>query len=145
MVCIRLLEKWVLYGQFCMEFLNSSNSLLYRIMDAKYGGCSRQLNESRGSSSSWKILCDGVKSNAPIIRCKVGGGDSSNVLKDVWVLDRSFNKWPTFFADSINSHMIVVKFIMDGIWNKDELNKFFGEQFVLLICQIQIILELDKN
>ncbi|KAL0928564.1 hypothetical protein M5K25_000458 [Dendrobium thyrsiflorum] len=97
------------------------------------------------SSSSWKVIWNGWKSLSKVVRWKIALGSSINVLRDVWILDKSLEKWPTFFAGMEDDLLNVDAFIKDGIWNSDRLKMFFGEELWDIITSIRIYPELIED
>ncbi|KAI0496404.1 hypothetical protein KFK09_022720 [Dendrobium nobile] len=126
------------------RFLNNKDSLLHRTLAPKYGTRFGK-SEIKKFSSSWKILCNGGKVLDPFIRWKVANGDSINVFKDKWILDRSNNEWPTFVVPQGDGELFLNNFIEDGIWNEDKLKKIFGKELVDLILKIKIYPNQDKD
>ncbi|PKU66292.1 Putative ribonuclease H protein [Dendrobium catenatum] len=92
------LEKWqsALRARLAWAMIENPDSLLNKVLVAKYGSdvwCS--VTESN-VYITWKIIQDGAKALHHIIRWKIGDGQSINVLNDTWILDRKIADWPTF-------------------------------------------------
>ncbi|KAL0920037.1 hypothetical protein M5K25_009143 [Dendrobium thyrsiflorum] len=109
-----------------------------RRLDPKYGSDKMFCNLRKGSSNTWKIILSGAKALAPVIKWKVKDGLSIDVFKDIWILDKCLNKWPTFVSVQHNEDMDLGCFIEHGCWNIDKLKMWFGIELVNLICQVKI-------
>ncbi|KAL0917907.1 hypothetical protein M5K25_013013 [Dendrobium thyrsiflorum] len=126
-----------LRAKLAWNLLTERESLFYRMMGTMHG--SRSLNSSSkiGGSASRKIVVDGAKALDPIIRWKIADGGSVNVFND------SLVKWPTFVLSEVCPDWMVEVFILDEAWNKEELQNFFGEELLVLICYTKIYPEQD--
>ncbi|KAL0921359.1 hypothetical protein M5K25_008423 [Dendrobium thyrsiflorum] len=91
-------SREVMRAKFAWNLHTHPNSMLNKSLSASYGGDVLHAVPKRNYSSSWKILMSGANALCPIVRWKVGTGNVINILEDIWVLDRSFSKWPTFIA-----------------------------------------------
>ncbi|XP_020672260.1 uncharacterized protein LOC110092181 [Dendrobium catenatum] len=133
-----------LRARLSWRFLNNKESLLHRTLAPKYG--TRFGNSGiKKFSSSWKILCNGGKVLDPFIIWKVANGNSINVYKDKWILDRRINEWPTFVIPQGDREIFLNRFIEDGIWNEDNLKQNFGKDMVDLILKIKIDPNQDED
>lgn len=82
----------------------------------------------RGDSKVWKIIKDGRRALANIIRWRVANGMAIETLTHVWIDNIPLNKWPvtsntnqlegTFVSDLINEN---------GKWNVEKLNQFLAK------------------
>ncbi|KAL0918953.1 hypothetical protein M5K25_011004 [Dendrobium thyrsiflorum] len=126
------------FGKMCRNFIrnkqNGNQGLHYVAWDvlckAKIGEAMdfiQQLQKviwnakiKSGSSVTWEIIINGAKSLRPIVRWNVSIEYSINILKDVWIPDRSIDKWPKWQ------------------WNVDQLEKCFGTQLIDLIQQVEL-------
>ncbi|KAI0524596.1 hypothetical protein KFK09_003973 [Dendrobium nobile] len=68
-----------------------------------------------------------------IVRWTVGDGKAINVYEDIWVLDKSFQYWPTFVKQMKSNSLLVENFLKNGVWNTLKLKEFFGEELIKLI------------
>ncbi|KAL0927709.1 hypothetical protein M5K25_001909 [Dendrobium thyrsiflorum] len=127
------------------RYIHERNSLLHKVLEPKYGARLEDVGARKGGSAAWKIINDGGKYLKSIVRWNVANGSSINVFKDVWIWDKSVNRWPTFVAISGSEDLTVDKLMVDGSWNEGELQKLFGEELVKVICQVQIRLELCQD
>ncbi|XP_028556427.1 uncharacterized protein LOC114581139 [Dendrobium catenatum] len=132
-------------AKFAWNLVLNPNSLLNRILIAKYGNDWWRSDSWRCGSSSWKIIASGWKDLKGFIRWKVVNGRSINVLKDVWILEKCLNKWPTFVAVFEDDNSTLDCFIQEGSWNREKLPLFFGEDLVKLICNIQICQDSESD
>ncbi|KAI0526806.1 hypothetical protein KFK09_002397 [Dendrobium nobile] len=85
-----------LSAKFVRKLLDKPDTLLNRNLLAKYGVKWWDTGNSRGGSTSWKIISSGWNTLKNFVRWKVGDGSKINVLRDIWILDKSLLKWPTF-------------------------------------------------
>ncbi|XP_028552979.1 uncharacterized protein LOC114580244 [Dendrobium catenatum] len=85
-------------------------------------------------SIAWKIIKDGGASLKPIVRWEIANGRLTNVYSDIWILDKTLNKWPTFVNSLLHEDTNVDKLISGNLWNSAELNAYFGKELVDLIC-----------
>ncbi|PKU84413.1 Putative ribonuclease H protein [Dendrobium catenatum] len=124
------LEKWqsALRARLAWDMIQNSESLLNKVLIAKYGSdvwCS--VTESN-VSITWKIIQDGAKALHPIIRWKIGDGQSINVLNDMWILDRKIANWPTFvnmeMVDNVNVSSLLDSSLQ---WDMKAMEDCFGK------------------
>ncbi|KAI0510916.1 hypothetical protein KFK09_011527 [Dendrobium nobile] len=99
-------------SKLAWNFIQKPQSLLHRVLAARYGndvmnGVQRKIN-----STAWRILVDGGKCLKMAVRWSIGKGDKVNVLNDTWILDRCFNKWPTFIDCNALDGVYVQHFIL---------------------------------
>ncbi|KAI0503826.1 hypothetical protein KFK09_014769 [Dendrobium nobile] len=92
----------------------------------------------RSRSVSWKLICNGGNFLKPIVRWSIGNESSVNVLKDTWIFDKGLMFWPTFINPMLEDDQLVERFIINGVWNVQELQEFFGKDLLKLITSIQI-------
>ncbi|KAI0530840.1 hypothetical protein KFK09_000388 [Dendrobium nobile] len=97
----------------------------------------RRLN----SSSTWKLMLSGAKALRQIVRWIIKDGTSVNIMKDIWILDKRLDSWPTFIANEIGNLTNLSSFISEGVWIPEKLQEFFGEEMLKVICNIKIELE----
>ncbi|XP_020673467.1 uncharacterized protein LOC110093053 [Dendrobium catenatum] len=127
-----------LRARLTCNYLHKPESLFHRTVRAKYGTDVMNGSHMKTSSSAWKILLDGGRNLRNVVKWKVGNDCKINVLKDVWLLDKCMDMWPTFANCAALEDMIVQHLISDGSWNYDLLQQLFHTDLVLLISQIQI-------
>ncbi|KAL0928589.1 hypothetical protein M5K25_000490 [Dendrobium thyrsiflorum] len=85
-----------LRAKLAWKITQDKDSLLFKILGAKYGMKCGGIGFRRGSSSAGKIIYNGMKALKSVVRWKVINGCSIYILDDIWILDKSLNKWPTF-------------------------------------------------
>ncbi|PKU83444.1 Putative ribonuclease H protein [Dendrobium catenatum] len=85
-----------LRAKFALNFITKSNSLLNRILRAKYGNDLWNDANRNYYSSTWKLIQKGAESLFPVLRWKIADGKRVDTFKDIWILDKSIDKWPTF-------------------------------------------------
>ncbi|KAI0502540.1 hypothetical protein KFK09_017493 [Dendrobium nobile] len=125
-------------AKFFWNFIEKIESLLNQNLKAKYGSDIWNAEIKRESSSTWRIIVNGAMSLRPIVRWEVANGKSVNALNDVWILDMSLLKWPTFVVDLEDVGYGLNSFIFDGSWDVAQLKKYFGKDLVELILQVPI-------
>ncbi|XP_020702482.1 uncharacterized protein LOC110114071 [Dendrobium catenatum] len=124
--------------KFSWDFFMKTDSLLYNVLRNKYGKDIWNDPVKNACSPTWKIITIGAFFLRNIVRWNISNGKSINWMLDSWVLDKSFSKWPTFVNTIESSNYNLCNFILDGVWNMNQLQVFFGEQLVELISQIPI-------
>ncbi|KAL0912002.1 hypothetical protein M5K25_017943 [Dendrobium thyrsiflorum] len=97
-----------LRAKFAWSFINKPDSLLNRSLLAKYDNQVWESVYRRNASATWKILLNGAKFLQPLIRWKVSSGASIDTVKDVWILDKSICRWPTFVAELDESSNVLL-------------------------------------
>ncbi|PKU85468.1 Putative ribonuclease H protein [Dendrobium catenatum] len=127
---LRAKLAWM-YGQ-------QKDSLMHKILFPKYGPINGGEAARRRGSVTWKILCNGEKYLKPIVRWSVGNGRSIQAYKDIWLLDKSFERCHTFVNSMEDFNQAVDKFIINGEWDVMELQKHFGMELVQMIKTIKI-------
>ncbi|KAL0907914.1 hypothetical protein M5K25_022368 [Dendrobium thyrsiflorum] len=97
-------------------------------------------------SRAWQILQDGWRSLKGVIRWKIGNGDSVSILKDIWLLDRRLEDWPTFYSTTIDESGRVGDLLQDGRWKEHVIRELFGPCLADLILSISVfsVSEVDK-
>ncbi|KAI0503911.1 hypothetical protein KFK09_014857 [Dendrobium nobile] len=89
-------------------------------------------------SSSWKLLKDGCKMLKPIVRWTLVDDEDVDVFKDIWILDKCINRWPTFVVPHDDEAVFVKELIQNGCWNVPKSLNMFGTYLVCLILQVKI-------
>ncbi|KAI0522478.1 hypothetical protein KFK09_004857 [Dendrobium nobile] len=80
-----------LRSKLAWNFIQKPQSLLHRVMAARYGNDVMNGGQRKINSTAWKILVDGGKCLKMAVRWSIGKGDKVNVLNDTWILDRCFS------------------------------------------------------
>ncbi|PKU70997.1 Putative ribonuclease H protein [Dendrobium catenatum] len=135
-----------LRARLAWNFLKHPNTLLNRLLIAKYGDNPWVDSTGRNTSVSWRIIQDGASSLRPILRWSVGNGSCIDVFKDVWILDKRLDLWPTFFCRDAEEPCSVSQFL-DGShgWNRRAVFQTFGEVLGARIIEIPVGGELEKD
>ncbi|PKU68488.1 Putative ribonuclease H protein [Dendrobium catenatum] len=129
-----------LRAKLAWKYMKDHDSLLHKYLFPKYGSCWKAENRNKSISTAWKIIKDGSKSLKDIVSWNVSNGHSIDVFEDIWIWDKSLNKWPTF----VNTHEIgndaikVDCLISDNQWSITDLKKYFGKDLMDLILNINI-------
>ncbi|KAL0927631.1 hypothetical protein M5K25_001822 [Dendrobium thyrsiflorum] len=125
-------------------------SELANFFEAKWGSKSAYGNSLDSvvhkPSRAWHILQDGWRSLKRVVRWKIGNGDSISILKDIWLLDRRLEDWPTFYSTTIDESGRVGDLLQDGRWKEQEIRDLFGPCLADLILSISVfsVYEVDK-
>lgn len=75
----------------------------------------------------------------------MASGSSVNILRDVWIIEKTIARWPTFIVVLDGEFPSLDNFVVDGNWNKTELEKYFWSSLIEIILQIQIFFELGGH
>ncbi|PKU68225.1 Putative ribonuclease H protein [Dendrobium catenatum] len=127
-----------LRAKLVWKFYNEPNSLLSKSIYAKHGNQFLHSVRSHNSSPTWKLYLSGAKALKHIVKWNIMDGVSINIMKDIWLLDRKLECWPTFISNDIDNISNLSNFITEGTWNAEELKKYFGFDLVNLICNQKI-------
>ncbi|PKU83280.1 Putative ribonuclease H protein [Dendrobium catenatum] len=74
------------------RMIQKLDSLLSRVVTAKYGNNVWKSKCKSNTSVTWKVLNEGAKYLKPLLRWRVANGRSIDVVNDIWLLDKSFNE-----------------------------------------------------
>ncbi|XP_020701549.1 uncharacterized protein LOC110113341 [Dendrobium catenatum] len=124
--------------KFPWSLISNPGSLLNRILIAKYGRNFCFSESKLGCSPTWKILNNGGKFLQQIVKWKVSDGKSINTTKDIWILDKSIDRWPTYVSNLLDEQCCLRYFLHNGSWNIQMLNQSFGKELVDLISTVPI-------
>ncbi|PKU67952.1 Putative ribonuclease H protein [Dendrobium catenatum] len=127
-----------LRAKLVWKFHNEPNSLLSKSIYAKHGKQFLHPMRSQNPSPTWKLYLSGAKALKNIVKWKIKDGISINIMKDIWLLDRKLECWPTFISNDIDNIPNLSNFITEGSWNAEKLSKYFGVDLVKLICNQKI-------
>lgn len=126
-----------LRAKLALKVIQDIDSLLFKLLGTQFCfDCGEVI--CRKESCSYKIIGNGMEFLKPVIRWKVGTGCSIDIFNDIWILDKSLNKCPTFVAIPERGNLTVDKLIIDGKWNVGELKILFGEDLICLVRRIHI-------
>ncbi|XP_020698061.1 uncharacterized protein LOC110110777, partial [Dendrobium catenatum] len=141
-------SSWMgpLRARIAWDFINKHQNLFQRCMRHKYGAWPWRVEQRRGESNGWKIICNGAESLVGSLRWKVCNGEDIDMINHVWIQDYAICSWPTFCNIELAEGSRVEEFIMtDGEWDRDRLRLFFGESLAELICEVKIWSELHAD
>ncbi|KAI0493884.1 hypothetical protein KFK09_024010 [Dendrobium nobile] len=127
-----------LHARLAWRFIQEEKSLLHSVMDIKYGNKLMKENPNGNKSTAFKILNEGFNSLYPIVKWDIANGKSVDAFKDIWILDKSINNWPTYMSPVEDDQFMVEDFISNGNWDEKNLKKVFGKELVDMIMKIQI-------
>ncbi|KAI0496077.1 hypothetical protein KFK09_022384 [Dendrobium nobile] len=93
----------------------------------------------------WKIILNGTKFLHQIVRWKVSNGCSINTIEDVWIFDKSIDRWTMFVIEFNQDTEILKGFIREGKWDVSKLKQFFWQQLIEVILSVPIHSELQND
>ncbi|KAI0524574.1 hypothetical protein KFK09_003951 [Dendrobium nobile] len=131
--------------KFTWSLVKKEDSLLNKVLRAKYGIKIWETSTHKNSSTSLKIMSSGAQFLHKITRWKIASGKAINIMEDVWILDKRLNRWPTFIAVGNFDFPPLESFLNNGVWNKVLLLEFFGKSLVEIITQILIYPEMGED
>ncbi|XP_020675527.1 uncharacterized protein LOC110094603, partial [Dendrobium catenatum] len=128
-----------LRARLAWGILQDKESLLSRMVTAKYGDNLWEHLAGRNISSTWRILCDGAAALRPILRWEIGDGSRIDVLNDTWIKNRDLAHWPSF-VDVAALEGQTVQWLLDenSGWRRDRLCEVFGDSLAQYISSIQL-------
>ncbi|XP_028556243.1 uncharacterized protein LOC110114731 [Dendrobium catenatum] len=134
----------LLRARLAWRFYQNPSSLLFKCLTAKQASNIWNGKSKQGQSAARSIISNGVSFLKPIIRWKISNGANINMMDDIWLFDKNFNKWP-MLADCIGlENLTLQNFLTDGHWNYIELNRYFNPYLVNLIVT-HCIIQNDDN
>ncbi|XP_028555486.1 uncharacterized protein LOC110110911 [Dendrobium catenatum] len=134
-----------LKAKLAWNFLKKPHSLLNKSLSIKYGRKVWDVERRPNSSPSWRLIFSGAKMLRHIVKWCIKDGSSINIMKDNWIMDRNLERWPTFITIGDDNLPNLYEFISEGEWITDKLKCFFGEELVMVICNIKIDLDRDED
>ncbi|KAL0906121.1 hypothetical protein M5K25_024586 [Dendrobium thyrsiflorum] len=134
-----------LRARFAWNLIDKPNTLLNRNIVDKYGSLWWKNEGKRCSSATWKILIDGWNSLKGILRWSIATDSMIDIQKDVWILDRSLERWPTFVTNWGEEIVSLNSFIVDRAWDVSKLYYFFGDELINLITKVDILKNLEED
>ncbi|KAI0529244.1 hypothetical protein KFK09_001791 [Dendrobium nobile] len=134
-----------LKARLTWRLIQEPESLLSHVVIAKHGNDVWNIKNKRNTSVTWKVLNEGARYLKPLLRWRIANGRSIDVVKDVWLLDKSFSEWP-LMADCLGLEGLKLNHFIDsnGSW-KEELLCYFNEDLITLIIQIKIEREILED
>ncbi|KAI0501634.1 hypothetical protein KFK09_016579 [Dendrobium nobile] len=119
--------KGALRARLAWTVINDPDSLLHKVVTAKYGADPWENIRRTRCSATWKIIREGADALAGILRWKVGDGRRVRILQDCWILDRRIERWPTFVNVEAVDNAHVNHLLDDNFqWNADVVEHCFG-------------------
>ncbi|PKU83109.1 Putative ribonuclease H protein [Dendrobium catenatum] len=125
----RDLCRWqsALRARLAWNFLTDPESMLHRLLVAKYGSDLWKRPHCRYVSTAWRVMQDGAKALRQIIRWEIGNGQEINVLQDTWILDRCIARWPTFVdAGALEDGRVGQLLDRNFYWDVEKVEEIFG-------------------
>ncbi|PKU87322.1 Putative ribonuclease H protein [Dendrobium catenatum] len=92
------LTRWkgALHAQVVWDLIQNKDSIIYKVLMARYGMNLWDYVQGKKVSFTWKVIQDGAKALRPILRWNIVNGSQIDVMQDVWIMNRNIAKWPTF-------------------------------------------------
>ncbi|PKU77597.1 Putative ribonuclease H protein [Dendrobium catenatum] len=120
--------KGALRARVVWDLLQNEDSLIYKLLMAKYGMNLWDVMQGSNISITWKVIQDGAKALRLFLRWNIVNGNQIDVLYDVWILNRNIAKWPTFVNIEEVENMKVCNLLTNSLqWNEEMVKKCFGE------------------
>ncbi|KAI0502711.1 hypothetical protein KFK09_017668 [Dendrobium nobile] len=107
-------RKDAMRAKFAWKLIDKPESMLRRQLNAKYGANLWKYRLYGRSSCTWKILFSGWNALREFVGWKVADVVKINVLKDIWIMDKSLIRWPMFVATFEDEDVTLDCFITDG-------------------------------
>ncbi|PKU78480.1 putative mitochondrial protein [Dendrobium catenatum] len=85
-----------LRSKFELNFIKKPNSLLNRVLRAKYGNVLWNDTDRCCCSATCKIILNGADYLHLVMRWRISNGENVDTFKYIWILDKTIDKWPTF-------------------------------------------------
>ncbi|KAI0524679.1 hypothetical protein KFK09_004061 [Dendrobium nobile] len=135
-----------LKARLMWRMIQRPESLLSRVISAKYGEKIWKTQYKNNTSIAWKVLNQGARYLKPLLRWRIANGRSIDVVNDVWLLDKSFKDWP-ITADCLGLEGLKLNHFIDptGTWKTEELLCFFNESLIAVIEQIKIESDIPED
>ncbi|PKU61664.1 hypothetical protein MA16_Dca025739 [Dendrobium catenatum] len=134
-----------LRSKYALKFIIKPNSLLNRVLKAKYENDLWNVANRASWSSTWKLIQKGSEHLLPIMRWRIVNGIKVDTFKDTWILDKTIKKWPTFVTVLDPEFFHVSVFLSEGAWNREKLKQCFGLSLIELIVSIPIHSDQDED
>ncbi|PKU67392.1 putative mitochondrial protein [Dendrobium catenatum] len=129
-----------LRARLAWTVINEPDSLLHKVVTAKYGADLWQSVRTSKCSATWRIIREGMDALSAILRWRIGDGRCVRILQDCWILDRKIGEWPTFVNVEEVDNARVCNLLTDSLeWNEEVVNRCFGP------IMAQRILEIGTN
>ncbi|PKU60822.1 putative mitochondrial protein [Dendrobium catenatum] len=117
--------------------LHDVDSLLYKAVKAKYGLDFQHVSMSARRSSTWQVIHEGVVALETILRWRIGDGRDIRLLQKCWILDRKFERWPTFVnVEEVEEASVSQLLDGDMGWNTELVERCFGQVMAQRILAI---------
>ncbi|PKU85173.1 putative mitochondrial protein [Dendrobium catenatum] len=127
-----------LRSKHALNFIMKPNTLLNRVLRARYVNVLWNGVYCSSCTSSWKIIQNGADFLLSVLRWNISNGEYVDTFKDIWILDKSLDRWPTFVSIIESEFNQVSDFITNGSWDIGKLKICFGKLLIGLILSIPI-------
>ncbi|XP_028549032.1 uncharacterized protein LOC114579203 [Dendrobium catenatum] len=126
-----------LRARLAWTVINEPDSLLHKVVTAKYGADLWLPVRTPKCSATWRIIREGADALSTILRWRIGDGRSVRILHDCWILDRKIEEWLTFVNVEEVENARVCNLLTDSLeWNVEMVNHFFGPILAQRILEI---------
>ncbi|PKU78249.1 putative mitochondrial protein [Dendrobium catenatum] len=134
-----LVEKvGLLRAKHALNFIMNPDTVLNRVLRARYGNVLWNGIYHNNPSSTWKIIQNGAEYLFSVLIWSISNGEYVDTFKDIWILDKTLEKWRTFVSIIENEYSQVSDFITNGSWDIGKLKICFGKLLIDLILSIPI-------
>ncbi|PKU83905.1 Putative ribonuclease H protein [Dendrobium catenatum] len=142
------LTRWkgALRARVVWDLIQNKDSILYKVLMAKYGMKLWEYEHGKKVSITWKVIQDGAKVLRPILRWNIVDGSQIDVMHDVWIMNRNIAKWPTFVNIEEVENMKVCNLLNNSFqWNVEMVKNCFGNTMAERILAINISTENQED
>ncbi|XP_028549388.1 uncharacterized protein LOC110115858 [Dendrobium catenatum] len=142
------LTRWkgALRARAVWDLFQNKDSILYKVLMARYGMKLWEYDHGKKVSVTWKVIQDGAKVLRLILRWSIVDGSQIDVMHDVWIMNRNIAKWPTFVNIEEVEDMKVCNLLNNSFqWNVEMVKHCFGNTMAERILAINISNESQED
>ncbi|PKU60324.1 Putative ribonuclease H protein [Dendrobium catenatum] len=135
------LTRWkgALRARVVWDLIQNKDSILYKVLVARYGMKIWEYDHGKKFSVTWKVIQDGAKVLRPILKWNIVDGSQIDVMHDVWIMNRNIAKWLTFVNIKEVENMKVCNLLNNSFqWNVEMVKHYFGNTMAERILDINI-------
>ncbi|XP_020696169.2 uncharacterized protein LOC110109442 [Dendrobium catenatum] len=138
--------KGALRARVVWDLIQNKDSILYKVLMARYGMKLCEYDHGKKVSVTWKVIQDGAKVLRPILRWNIVDGSQIDVMHDVWIMNYNIAKWPTFINIEEVENMKVCNLLNNSFqWNVEMVKHYFGNNMAERILAINISTESQED
>ncbi|KAI0516047.1 hypothetical protein KFK09_008719 [Dendrobium nobile] len=137
----KMLAAWkgALRARVVWDLIQNKDSILYKVLMAKYGMKLWEYEHGKKVSITWNVIQDGARVLRPILRWNIVDGSQIDVMHDVWIMNRNIAKLPTFVNIEEVENMKVCNLLNNSFqWNVEMVKHCFGNTMAERILAINI-------